>query len=68
MTEFNVVVEPEGNTAGVAVVHKPNETGPIGEYQVLQLWPTGDADSIHIGDEHDVAALIAALAEAIADE
>lgn len=68
MSDIDVVVEPDGNTAGVGVVHEPNAGGPLAEYQVVQLWPGGDAEAIHVGDRADAAALIASLAEAIADE
>jgi len=67
MSDIDVVVEPDGNTAGVGVVHEPNAGGPVAAYQVVQLWPGGDAEAVHVGDREDALALIAALADAVAE-
>ena len=65
--DINVVVEPDGNTAGVGVVHDYPTGAPFAEIRVLQLWPNGDADVVHVGDREDARELIKALEAAIED-
>jgi hypothetical protein len=69
MTDIDVVVEPSDGTAGVGVVHSDGVPGsPIAEYQVLQLWPDGSADTVHVGGKQDCMALIEALARVVQEE
>ena len=65
--KMTVVVEPDGNEAGVGVLHVPDTRGPIAEYQIIQMWPGGDSEPVHVGDREDALALIAALADAVAE-
>lgn len=64
----HVVREPANSVAGVGVAHvrnpPPNET----EYRVEQLWPSGEAEPVFVGDRDDALELIAALTEAIQNE
>ena len=54
--------------AGVAVSHVRNPPPHETEYRVEQLWPSGEADPVYIGDRDDALELISALTEAIQNE
>ncbi|MCQ4334633.1 hypothetical protein KM295_14330 [Natronomonas sp. F2-12] len=65
-TDINVVVEPgTDSAAGVGVVHEPHASGPFAEFRVLQLWPGGGADVVHVGDREAAQALVDELQAAI---
>jgi len=62
-----VVVEPDDQTAGVAVTRMADPGPHHAEFTVEQLWPDGTADPVHVGDTDDVLQLIEALAEVARD-
>jgi len=60
-----IVVEPRDHTAGVGIVHPDNPETFEAEYQIVQLWQNGDAETIHVGDREDAIALLSALADEV---
>ena len=64
----HMVRRPKNNSAGVAVSHVRNPPPHETEYRVEQLWPSGEADPVYIGDRDDALELISALTEAIQNE
>jgi len=64
----NMVVEPTGNTAGVAVAHVENAPPHSTEYQIEQVWSNGDVDTVYLGDKDDALELIKELTRVLQRE
>jgi len=67
-TVRRIVKEPQDNTAGVAVAFHPSAGPHQTKFTVEQLWPTGEAEPVYVGDEDDALHLIQALSEVIRRE